>query len=445
MNKTIPPQIILARIVWLILALWLTSCNLPTQSGTSDAAVVQDYPVLVNPADLPTASLSPVQVETLQNQGYPDRFVIHFATQIRSDGQTGPLRQETWYYDPAGEEIVFQNGEIFFQKSGQPVSATGLGRTAYRPEMFIAGMTLDMVLAASGQDGFYAETINNGIIENGQLIFVQGLAAGFQEDRLQYIESLPLGAAGQNLAPEVAAPPEIAAPTPMLPTPTVSAPDETIIYESNQNGQYDLYALQLESGVTQNLTSHLANDQHARCSPNGSQIAFVSDRTGNQEIYIMTRNGENLTQITTNQTQFKGQIVWLSETELNYWDGSGDFAGWFNVNLSTQAVKRIDTQLGDDLEPDTDLSPDGTAELDAVKMDDDSYDVFIIDAQGKRNLTANSGYDDWWPIWAPDSERFVYVSNQDGDNELYVMDRNGNLLQKLTDNDWREYTGCWLP
>lgn len=184
-----------------VLLMGILACNAPANAEVPTSGVIQNYPVSVNLAEIPAYDLSPLQIETLQNRGYPDRFLIQFYRQTQSDGQVIPIRQESWYYDLSGAEIVFRNGEIFFERAGDPIRVEGLGRTAYQPENFTAEMSLDMLLAATGEDGYYQETINNGIIENGELIVVKGLAAGFQEGRLQYVETVPLGTAGQGDAP----------------------------------------------------------------------------------------------------------------------------------------------------------------------------------------------------------------------------------------------------
>ena len=76
------------------------------------------------------------------------------------------------------------------------VAVAGLGRTSYRPEVFVSGMSLEQMLAATGASGYYGVPVNKGLTEDGTLVFVQGLAAGFEEDGLVYVETLPLGAAG---------------------------------------------------------------------------------------------------------------------------------------------------------------------------------------------------------------------------------------------------------
>jgi Tol biopolymer transport system component len=48
------------------------------------------------------------------------------------------------------------------------------------------------------------------------------------------------------------------------------------------------------------LTDNAAEDMFPTWSPDGSQIAFQSDRDGNSEIYVMNADGINLRNLTNN-------------------------------------------------------------------------------------------------------------------------------------------------
>lgn len=48
-----------------------------------------------------------------------------------------------------------------------------------------------------------------------------------------------------------------------------------------------------------NLTSDPANDRNAAWSPDGTQIAFASDRDGGLQLYVMRRDGTRVNRLTT--------------------------------------------------------------------------------------------------------------------------------------------------
>ena len=101
------------------------------------------------------------------------------------------MRHESWYYDSRGYEIVFRNGDKFTERNGAPIQIVGLVYTPYTPQGFTAEMNLDALLSIQGETGFLVQNVNDEMI-TGELIFIQGLAAGFEEGRLSYVETLPL-------------------------------------------------------------------------------------------------------------------------------------------------------------------------------------------------------------------------------------------------------------
>jgi Tol biopolymer transport system component len=55
------------------------------------------------------------------------------------------------------------------------------------------------------------------------------------------------------------------------------------------------------------------------------------------------------------------------------------------------------------------------------------------DGSGQINLTNNPA-DDGVPSWSPDGRRIAFVSNRDGNLEIYVMNADGSGVTRLTNN-----------
>ncbi len=54
----------------------------------------------------------------------------------------------------------------------------------------------------------------------------------------------------------------------------------------------DIYLVTLDDSEPVNLSDHLANDTTPVWSPDGDRIAFISDRGGSQDLYLMDADGE---------------------------------------------------------------------------------------------------------------------------------------------------------
>ena len=169
------------------------SCSLPSfllgDSKQFEDGLVQDY--RPSASSVSQYTLSVTQQACVDEYGYPDRFVIFFFDEVLEDGQLFSMRHESWYYDARGYEIVFRNGDKFTERTDAPIQIEGLGHTAYTPQVFTAEMNLDALLAVQGETGFFIQNVDDNLI-TGELIFIQGLAAGFEDGLLAYVETLPL-------------------------------------------------------------------------------------------------------------------------------------------------------------------------------------------------------------------------------------------------------------
>ena len=65
-------------------------------------------------------------------------------------------------------------------------------------------------------------------------------------------------------------------------------------YEFAKDGNSDIYTMDLENRIVEKITNHPSIDTSPSFSPDGKYIAFNSDRSGYQQIYVMRSNGKNV-------------------------------------------------------------------------------------------------------------------------------------------------------
>jgi Tol biopolymer transport system component len=63
-------------------------------------------------------------------------------------------------------------------------------------------------------------------------------------------------------------------------------------------GDADVFVMREDRSGLRNLTGHPANDFSPEWSPDGTRIAFRSDRDGNHEIYVMEADGSHPVNLT---------------------------------------------------------------------------------------------------------------------------------------------------
>ena len=158
-----------------------------------------------------------------------------------------------------------------------------------------------------------------------------------------------------------------------------------IVFSSNRDGNSEIYVMDANGESQIRLTHHPFLDSQAVWSPDGTRIAFVSNRRwSNLQIYIMDSDGGNLTRIT---------------------DGVRD--------------------------RDPAWSPDGSKIAYAAYPEELNFEIYVMDPDGKNRtrLTEKFGGDNH-PSWSPDGQRIAFVSQQDGHGDIYVMDVDGKKPAK---------------
>lgn len=91
------------------------------------------------------------------------------------------------------------------------------------------------------------------------------------------------------------------------------------------------------------------------------------------------------------------------------------------------------------------VSPDGQR-IAFVSDQDGNKEIYVMngDGTGRMRLTYNAT-PDLWPAWSPDGARIAFDSERDGNREIYIMDADGSHLYRVT-NHWAADGGpTWSP
>jgi Tol biopolymer transport system component len=76
-----------------------------------------------------------------------------------------------------------------------------------------------------------------------------------------------------------------------------------IAFTSNRSGNNEVFLMTGDGSNPVNLTNNPANDSYPFFSPDNASIAYTTDRNGNDEIYIMSTTGQNNYNFTRNPAQ----------------------------------------------------------------------------------------------------------------------------------------------
>lgn len=78
----------------------------------------------------------------------------------------------------------------------------------------------------------------------------------------------------------------------------------------------DIYVMPIEGGEARAIASGVAWDMQPKFSPDGTKIAFTSDRGGGDNIWIMNRDGSNPTQVSDESFRLVNSPEWTPDGEF---------------------------------------------------------------------------------------------------------------------------------
>lgn len=192
-----------------------------------------------------------------------------------------------------------------------------------------------------------------------------------------------------------------------------------------------------QSGDLVNLTNNLAVDDVPSLSPDGTKIAFMSNRDGAGDIYVMDADGSNVVRL-TRAPAIDASPVWTPDgTRIVFDTGRDGNREIYVMNADGSDQRRLTFNPSSDVGP-VSFSPDGTqlafarnkAETGAASF---LYDVFVMkaDGSGVRQLTTDPEFDAE-PAWSPDGSRILFISARDGNFDLYAINPDGTGEVNLT-------------
>jgi Tol biopolymer transport system component len=233
----------------------------------------------------------------------------------------------------------------------------------------------------------------------------------------------------------------------------------TLVFQSdarsaaNPNGRVKIYTLNLESGAITTLTRDGDwNDEEPRYSPDGSRIAFRSNRTGSYNLYVMDADGGRLTRVTDHPRNDQqpswhpdGQsLVYASERDR----GPGRF-DLYRLWLDAGVNERL-TNFFEGYAFMPNVSPDGNwaAFVATTFPMDGGYvnQVHVIELATRMTWPFDSTAAGCWPNWSPDGQSIAHVSLLNEPSNIQVVSSFGTDPQPVPGEPSRwHYYPDWSP
>jgi TolB protein len=177
-----------------------------------------------------------------------------------------------------------------------------------------------------------------------------------------------------------------------------------LAFVSERDGNSEIYVVNVDGTGLQRLTSDAGQDVDPAWSPDAERIAFASDRAGRWDIYVMDADGSNV----------------VRRTETGQWNSS---PAW---------------------------SADGT-KIAFSSLRDGQYGLYVMNVDGDWGNPTRVGFDRGWnghPAWSPDGERIAFVSDWrafDFVYDLYVVSADGSRITTLIEGPFNPFIFYFQP
>ncbi len=176
--------------------------------------------------------------------------------------------------------------------------------------------------------------------------------------------------------------------------------------------------------------------------PKGERIAYIAGTPDDGVAHVTDVDCANVTQLTYSG----GPMVlgnWSQDGQwVVYSITGGSDPGVFLRNPSGVDRKRVDDEAATQLA----FAPKGgKLAYMTVKEDDDNAQIWIVEDVHRPapvSVTNQAALDSTF-AWSPDGKRIVYVSDRDGDPEIYTMKDNGSDQNQLTSNQIADTLPSW--
>jgi TolB protein len=150
----------------------------------------------------------------------------------------------------------------------------------------------------------------------------------------------------------------------------------------------DVFLSNMDGTGLRNLTSHRSIDTSPCWSPTGQQIAFISDRSGSPQLWVMEADGTNVRRLVSEG----------GHCDSPNWSPDGRL-----IAYSWQAPRQW------------------------------KHDIFVVEVASGRIYQLTSGPGDHEsPHWSPDGRHLAFQSTRTGSKQIFIMNADGKNLRQVT-------------
>ncbi|HEU4564809.1 MAG TPA: hypothetical protein VFS05_09180 [Gemmatimonadaceae bacterium] len=217
---------------------------------------------------------------------------------------------------------------------------------------------------------------------------------------------------------------------------------QRIAFVSDRDGNREIYVMELDGSGQTRLTNFDGLDSDPSWSPDASKIAFTRFVGGTEQVAVMSANGSGVTLFPLDGATAMRYPVWSPDgTRIVYTavNGSGSENVWV-MNADGSNRRQVTNLAGFALRPS--WGPNGATIL--YDFDGDIYEV-NTDGSGTRPVMATDAVERN-ASYSPDGTRILFHRQVTDTNiDIFVMNADGSNVHKIGDFSIEDADASWSP
>ncbi|MGD9898501.1 MAG: DUF5050 domain-containing protein [Calditrichaceae bacterium] len=236
---------------------------------------------------------------------------------------------------------------------------------------------------------------------------------------------------------------------------TFSASGDKVVYQSDQNGNWDIYEYDIASTNITQLTNSPAHEENPVMSPDSKEIMYTSTLEDHRDVDydqklrdifvkdLATGRERNLTTNGSNDWRPRYSadgklIVFISERNdlrnVPFYELYGDVFLMEGDGKFQRALTKNSQNNGGAC-----LTNGSTEEKGVIYFDSNrsgAYEIYKMDAKGAKatQITFNANSNEVSPDVSSRGDKITFFSDRNGNYEIYLMNNDGSAVQRLTSN-----------
>ncbi|MCL4376996.1 MAG: DUF5050 domain-containing protein [Actinobacteria bacterium] len=218
-----------------------------------------------------------------------------------------------------------------------------------------------------------------------------------------------------------------------------------IVFVSNKTGNEDIFSMNLDGSELTQLTNDPGTDQYPAVSPDGKKIAYSADVKGNWQIIVMDWDGKNKKQITFEPARhgfpswsFDGRYIFFEMSVDNNWE-------IYRMNSDGTDIHRLTLTPGIDNWHPSAHPFEYKVLFEVGSSGEGGINIIDYDGQNLKKISKPGG-NYRVPKMSMDGKKIVFMGYSGNKKpDVYMIDSDGGNLVQLTDSPEGAGLPCFSP